>query len=55
MEQSRSDTLEGEWLSYSAMGQGPPEPLDDAYSRFTNQERFKLLHYWALEKVVRLL
>jgi len=36
-------------------GTGPPEPLDDAYWRFTNQERFKPLHDWALEKVARLL
>ena len=54
MERNRSDMPEGGWFSYSAMGQGPAEPLDDAYSRFTNQERFKPLHDWALEKVARL-
>ena len=42
------------WFSYSAMGQGAAEPLDEAYSRFTNQERFKPLHQWALETVARL-
>ena len=51
MERNRSDRPEGGWFSYSAMGQGPAEPLNDAYSRFTNQERFKPLQDWALEKV----
>ncbi|MYC31566.1 MAG: hypothetical protein F4X64_00120 [Chloroflexi bacterium] len=51
MERDRSDMPEGGWFSYSAMGQGPAEPLDDAYSRFSNQERFKPLHDWALEAV----
>lgn len=54
MERDRSDMPESGWFSYSAMGQGPAEPLDDAYSRFTNQERFKPLHEWALKKVARL-
>ncbi|MCY3691298.1 MAG: DUF6226 family protein [Chloroflexota bacterium] len=45
---------EGGWFSYSAVGQGPADPIDDAYSRFTNQERFKPLHDWALEKVAYL-
>ena len=54
MERNRSDMPESGWFSYSAMGQGPPEPLDEAYTQFTNQERFKPLHEWALERVVRL-
>jgi len=54
MERNRSDRQEGGWFSYSAMGQGPAEPLDEAYTQFTNQERFKPLHDWALERVVRL-
>lgn len=54
MEQYCSDRSEGGWFSYSAMGQGPAEPLDDAYSRFTNPERFKPLHQWALETLARL-
>ena len=54
MERNRSDMPESGWFSYSAMGQGPPEPLDDAYTQFTNQERFKPLHDWALGKVVHL-
>ncbi|MYC36767.1 MAG: hypothetical protein F4X66_07615 [Chloroflexi bacterium] len=54
MERNRSDRQEGGWFSYSAMGQGPAEPLDDAYSRFTNPERFRPLHDWALERVARL-
>ena len=54
MERNWSDMPEGGWFSYSAMGQGPPEPLDEAYTRFTNQERFKPLHDWALEKVALL-
>ena len=36
------------------MGQGPREPLDEAYSRVTNPERFGPLHEWALETVARL-
>ena len=31
----------GGWFSYSSSGSG--EPRDDAYSRFTNPERFKPL------------
>ena len=56
MERNRSDRQEGGWFSYSAMGRGqePAEPLDDAYSQFTNPERFKPLHDWALERVARL-
>ena len=54
MDRDRSDRPEGGWFSYSAMGQGPVEPLDDAYSQFTNTERFKPLHQWALEIVARL-
>jgi len=54
MERDRSDMPEGGWFSYSAMEQGPAEPLDEAYLRFTNQERFKPLHDWALEKVAHL-
>ena len=54
MERNRSDMPEGGWFSYSAVGQGPADPIDDAYSRFTNQERFKPLHDWALEKVAYL-
>ena len=56
MERNQPDRPEGGWFSYSAMGLGqePAEPLDEAYSRFTNQERFKPLHDWALEKVAHL-
>ena len=54
MERNRSDRPKGGWFSYRALGQGTGEPLDDAYSRFTNQERFRSLHQWALETVERL-
>ena len=47
---------EGGWFSYAALsgGTGGGEPPDDAYTRFTNQERFRPLHDWALEAVARL-
>ena len=54
MERNQTDRPEGGWFSYSAMGQEPAEPLGEAYSRFTNQERFRPLHDWALEKVAHL-
>ncbi|MYE40513.1 MAG: hypothetical protein F4X27_09860 [Chloroflexi bacterium] len=54
MKRNQPDWPEAGWFSYSAMGQGPAEPLDDAYSQFTNPERFKSLHQWALETVARL-
>ena len=42
----------GGWFSYGSSGSG--EPPDDAYSRFSNPERFGPLHEWALEAVARL-
>ena len=42
----------GGWFSYGSSGSG--EPPDNAYSRFTNPERFGTLHDWALEFVARL-
>lgn len=46
----------GGWFSYAALtgDAGAGEPLDDAYTRFTNPERFLPLHDWALEAVARL-
>ncbi len=46
----------GDWFSYAALSgdSGGGEPLDDAYTRFTNQERFLPLLDWALETVARL-
>lgn len=42
----------GGWFSYS--GSGSRKPVDEAYTRFSNQERFEPLHEWALEAVARL-
>ena len=44
------------WFSYAALtgDAGTGEPLDDAYTRFTNPERFLPLHDWALKAVARL-
>lgn len=42
----------GGWFSYASYGGGGP--LGDAYTSFTNQERFRPLHDWALETVARL-
>ena len=44
------------WFSYAALSgdAGGGEPLDDAYTRFTEPERFLPLHDWALEAVARL-
>ena len=49
------DPVEG-WFSYAALTGDTRggEPPDDAYSRFTEQERFLPLHDWALEAVARL-
>ncbi len=38
MERNRSDWQEGRWFSYSAMGQGPAEPLHDASWESTNPD-----------------
>lgn len=56
MEERKSDRPQAGWFSYSAMGQGPApaRPLDEAYSRVTNPERFEPLHEWALGTVARL-
>lgn len=56
-ERDQSVEPAGGWFSYAALmtgGTGGGEPLDDAYTRFTNQERFRPLHDWALEAVARL-
>ena len=42
----------GGWFSYS--GSGSMKPVDDAYTRFSNPERFGPLHEWALEAVAQL-
>lgn len=54
--QDQSGEPRGGWFSYAALtgGTGGGEPLDDAYTRFTNPERFRPLHDWALEAVRRL-
>ena len=57
MGQDDSGEPQGGWFSYVALTGGTGgggEPLDDAYTRFTNQERFRPLHGWALEAVARL-
>ena len=36
------------------MGTPDAQPLDEAYSKVTNPERFLPLHQWALETVARL-
>ena len=47
---------QGGWFSYASLTgvAGDGEPLDDAYTRFTNQDRFRPLHDWALKTVARL-
>ena len=54
--QDDSGEPRGGWFSYAALegGNSDGEPLDDAYTRFTNPERFCTLHDWALEAVARL-
>jgi len=54
MEPNQSDWPEDGWLSYSLLGQGADEPFDDEDEQFTNPERFRPLHQWALEIVARL-
>ncbi len=54
MEDRKWNRPEAGWFSYSAMGQGPAQPLDEAYWRVTNPEQFEPLHQWALETVARL-
>ncbi len=54
MEGNQSDWPEDEWFSYSLLGQGADELLDDEDEQFTNPERFKPLHDWALEIMARL-
>ena len=46
----------GDWFSYAALtgDAGVGEPLDGAYTSFTDQDRFLPLHGWALEAVARL-
>ena len=51
-EQDQSGEPGGGWFSYAALPGG--EPPDDAYTRFTNPERFRPLHGWALEAAARL-
>ena len=55
-EQYDSGEPAGGWFSYAALtgGIGGGEPPDDAYSRFTDSERFLPLHDWALEAVALL-
>ena len=54
-EQDSGEPL-GDWYSYSALtgGAGGGEPLGDAYTSFTDPERFLPLHDWALEAVAQL-
>lgn len=54
MEERKSDRPQAGWFTYSAMGRGSAQPLDEAYSRVTNPERFRPLHQRALETVARL-
>ena len=46
----------GDWFSYAVLtgDAGAGEPLEDAYTRFTEPERFLPLHDWALEAMARL-
>ncbi len=55
-EQDEAGEPGGGWFSYAALtgDAGAGEPLDEAYSRFTNPERFLPLYDWALEAVARL-
>ncbi len=54
--QDQSEEPRGGWFSYAALNgdTGGGEPPDEAYTRFTNTERFRSLHDWALEAVARL-
>ncbi len=56
MERDHSGERSEGWFSYAALtgGAGGEEPLDDAYSRFTDSERFLPLHDWALEAAAQL-
>ena len=55
-EQDHSGEPVGDWFSYAALtgGTGGGEPPGDAYSRFTDSERFRPLHDWALEALAQL-
>ena len=56
-EQDHSGEPVGDWFSYAAphpAGTGGGEPPGDAYSRFTDSERFLPLHDWALEALAQL-
>ena len=55
-EQDDAEEPKEGWFSYAALtgGSGGGEPLDDAYSHFTDPEGFRSLHDWAMEAVARL-
>lgn len=54
MQRGQSGEQRAGWSSYRAMGTPGGQPLDAAYSRVTNPERFTPLHQRALETVTQL-